>query len=370
MSSNFNSLQVLEKIQETSDSCSFLLELPEALKESYSYIPGQYLTVSVEVNGEELRRAYSIFTAPCENKFGFTVKRVDKGKVSNHLIDKVNLGDSLDIMKPEGKFIVETQHDLQRDHYFFAGGSGITPIMSMIQSIIEEEPMSTVYLLYCNRNESSVIFKNKLKALEANHAGQFVWKNILSQPDEEKSKGLKGLFGGKETNWKGWQGRINGVMIAKFLEENPSKSNNNLYYLCGPGGLIDTTENYLKSNGVDASVINREYFTNPDQEVKQSTASAAGAGGDCQAEVTLNGDTFNVVIPSGKTVLETLMEMGKDPPYSCTSGACSTCVAKVSEGEVEMDVCFALDDDEVESGYVLTCQSRPKTSQIKLTFEN
>jgi len=368
MSSTFNALKVSEKINETSDSCSFLLEVPEGLTDTYKYIPGQYLTIKVSVNGEELRRAYSIFTAPCEKKFGFTVKRVLDGKVSNFLINSVSEGDSIEVMNPEGKFIVETQHDLQRDHYFFAGGSGITPIMSMIQSIIEEEPMSSIYLLYCNRNEGSIIFNKKLNDLALNHKGQFVMQLILSQPEKEKSKGIKGLFGKKEEKWKGWKGRIDGKVVQKFLDENKSKSGNDMFYLCGPGGLIESVESYLKGIGIDGANISREYFTNPDQ--KERAASATSGSADCAAEVTLNGETFNAVIPADKTVLEALMDMGKDPPYSCTSGACSTCVAKISEGKVEMDVCFALDDEEIDNGYVLTCQSRAKSQKLKLVFEN
>ena len=271
-------------------------------------------------------------------------------------------------MSPQGKFIVETQHDLQRDHYFFAGGSGITPIMSMIQSLIEEEPMSSVYLLYCNRNEESIIFKDRLDALADNHAGQFTIRHILSQPGG-KSKGIKAIFGKKNDKWKGWKGRIDNSIVQKFLDENNTKSGNNNYYLCGPGGLIESVESYLKASGVDSSTINREYFTNPDQKVDTDSTNLENDS-DCKAEVTLNGETFSAVIPSGKTVLEALMEMGKDPPYSCTSGACSTCVAKISEGEVAMDVCFALDDDEISSGYILTCQSRTKTNVIKIVYEN
>lgn len=369
MSTNFHSLSISDKVIETADSCSFLLEVPEDLKSFYEYIPGQYLTLKVEINGEELRRAYSIFTAPCDNQFGFTVKRVDGGKVSNYLIDRLKKGDTIEVMRPEGKFIVETQHDLKRDHYFFAAGSGITPIMSMIRSIIEEEPMSSVYLLYCNRNERSVIFQEKLDELAEKHKGQFTLRHILSQPDAEKSKGLKGLFGKKDTNWRGWKGRIDGGYVQRFLDENPSKSKNNNYYICGPGGLIESVQTFLKNSGVNEASIHREYFTNPDQVEKVMNA-AANSSGECQAEVKLNGEIFTATIPPGKTVLEALMDLGKDAPYSCTSGACSTCVAKITEGKVAMDVCFALDDDEINDGFILTCQSRPQTDTIKIEYQN
>jgi len=365
MSSNFNSLKVIEKINETIDSSSFLLEIPETLKDSYKYKSGQYLTLRVTVNGEELRRAYSIFTSPGENKFGFTVKRVENGKVSNYLIDKLYKGDSLDVMPPEGKFVLEPNVDLGRDHYFIAGGSGITPIMSMIMTVLEEEPKSTAYLIYGNRNESNIIFKSQLDDLESKYKNQFVATHVISQPTKEKAGGLKGLFSKGKISWDGIKGRIDKKCLLTFLDENPSKSNNNYYYLCGPGGLIETAESCLKDTGVDSSKIKREYFTSADAPAK----AASGESSDAKVKVSLNGEKFEVNVPKDKTILEALLDDGKDAPYSCTSGACSTCIAKVKEGSVEMDACFALDDDEIKSGYILTCQARATTPTLDIDFD-
>ncbi len=367
MSQAFNNLKVVKKIAETHDSASFLIEVPTELKEQYEYKAGQYLTVKVNIQEEECRRAYSIFVAPFENKFGFTVKRLQGGKVSNFLIDNISEGDLLEIMTPEGRFILEADAEHKRDHYFIAGGSGITPVMAMIKTVLEEEPMSKAYLLYCNRNEDSIIFKEDLEALEAKYKGQFVVKHNLSQPYKEKAGGLKGLLGKKKSNWGGWKGRLNATKISEFLEENPSISKNNHYYLCGPGGLIETSETYIKSLGTSTGNIHKEYFISADSESK--AFSSEGVSG-CHAEVQLNGETFDIAIPSDKTVLEALLDAGKDAPYSCTSGACSTCVARITEGEVEMDACFALDEEEINSGLVLTCQSRAKTGKLKLVFEN
>lgn len=369
MAKTFNKLKVSNKIQETDDSCSFLLDLPEALSADYSFKSGQYLTIKVNIGGTEFRRAYSIFTAPNENNFGFTVKRVKGGRVSNFLIDKINSGSELEVMTPDGRFLAKPEVQAQKDHYFFAGGSGITPIISMITDLLENEPQSTCYLLYANRSEESIIFKDKLSTLGNNYANQFHYKHIISQPKLEKAGGLKGLFGKKAApTWRGLKGRINDSILFNFFEEFPSKSKKDYYYLCGPSGLLTTVENYLSTQGVESSHIKKEIFTNKEQEKKSETAVAA-SGDVCQAEITLNGETFNLEIPKNKSILDAVIDLGKDPPYSCTSGACSTCVAKLTEGSADMEVCFALDDEEIEDGYILTCQAKCSSKTITLEFE-
>jgi len=368
MSQTFHSLKIVGKIAETPDSTSFLFEVPSNLKEDYNYKAGQYLTLKVIINGEELRRAYSIFTATFEEEFGVTVKRLEGGRVSNYLIDSVQIGDSIEVMLPEGRFVLEPEVSSQRDHYFISAGSGITPIMSMIQAILENEPMSRAHLLYCNRNESSVIFLNKLKSLSEKYNGQLNVKHILSQPQKEKVTGLKGIFGKSKTNWEGWSGRIDAGKLQLFFDEYESQSGNDQYYMCGPGGLIENTEKYLENKSVAKGRIHKEYFTTSD--IKDDKKPSSSSSSVCIADIKLNGESFELEIGADKTVLEALLDAGKDAPYSCTSGACSTCVAKITEGEVEMDVCFALDDDEVKNGYVLTCQSRAKTDKISINFES
>lgn len=187
----FNSLKVSQKINETSDSCSFLMEIPEALTNEYTFKTGQYLTVRFQINGKEERRAYSIFTALHDGQLGFTVKRVAGGVISNHLIDNVRVGDEIDVMQPEGKFTIDPGHQNVRDHYFFAGGSGITPIMSMISSILEAEPMSTCYLLYANRHEDNIIFKKKLDDLILRYEDQLYVSYIISNPTKQRLEVLR-----------------------------------------------------------------------------------------------------------------------------------------------------------------------------------
>lgn len=357
-------LKLESKVEETTDAFSFLLTIPKELESEFKFKAGQYLTVKCDINGNEYRRAYSIFTAPYQERFGFMVKRLSGGKVSNYLIDNLQVGNEIDVLTPEGRFTVDCHEGVQRDHYFFAGGSGITPVMSMISEILETEPQSVCYLLYASRNEDKVIFKKELDSLRESHDNQFIYENILSQPAQNKKGGIKGLFSKPKSSWRGLKGRINAELLRTFMNDNQSRSGDNVYYVCGPQGMMTTVESFLKGKGYDS--IKKEHFTNPDQKNDTPDTPSAGV---CTAEVILNGETFTLEIAADKTVLDALIDLDKDPPYSCTSGACSTCMAKVTEGEVEMESCFALDDEEVAEGYVLTCQSRCKTSTLKVDFE-
>lgn len=362
----FHQLRIDKKSEEAKDAYSFSLEMSDEVRDNYNFKPGQYLTIRCEIAGQEYRRAYSICTAPYQGTLAFMVKRLSGGKVSNHLIDNYKEGDSLEVMTPEGRFTVKCGPDMQRDHYFFAGGSGITPIISMVSEVLETEPQSVCYLLYASRDEENIIFKEALRKLRDDHDNQFIYEEILSQPQTSKKGGIKGLFSKPKASWKGLKGRLTTEILRTYMNENPSRSGDNAYYICGPLGFMETVENFLKSKGYED--IKKEQFTNPEQKTTGSNAAAI-SGDITQAEIRLNGQTFSLEIPQNKTILDALIDLDKDPPYSCTSGACSTCMAKVTEGEVDMDACFALDDEEIEDGYVLTCQAKCKSAVLKLDYE-
>jgi len=364
MSHNFHPLKIEKIKKETKDAVSIYFDVPSDLQDTFKYTSGQYLTMKLTVNGEELRRPYSICTSPVENKLGVNVKRIEGGRVSNYLNDNAASIETIELMAPEGRFVVKTSPDYKRDHYFFCAGSGITPIISMIKTLLEEEPKSCAYLLYGNKNAESIIFKEELDQLAEKYQGQFHKMNILSQPKKEKATGLKGLFGKSISNWKGLTGRIDSGSITELLNEYPSKTGNNTFYICGPGDMIDKTSEILLSKGYNEDQIKREYFTAADGDNTDTANATSGA-----VKVNLEGKVFSVVVPADKTILEALIADGVDAPFSCTSGACSTCVAKVNNGKVNMDVCHALDDDEIEDGYILTCQAHPEGAGVEITYE-
>jgi ring-1,2-phenylacetyl-CoA epoxidase subunit PaaE len=368
MSTDFHTLKIKELVKETEESISVIFDVPDQLKDQYQFKAGQYLTLKFDKNGQEYRRAYSIFTSPLEQKLGVTSKRVKNGVISNHMNDNLTVGQDIEVMVPLGTFTLDLSHAAIKDYYLFAGGSGITPMMSLIKTILEEEPKSTVNLFYGNTNESSIIFKNELDRLEKMHSGQFTATHLLSDPIKTKS----GFFSKAKTNWTGWKGLPNAENISKFLQEQPAKGDDQIYMICGPTVMMDVVQAALLGQGIQKDKIKVEYFGSPDEKsdnAGEAVAAASGAGVGT-VTVSLKGEEFVIDVPPSKTILDVLLEMKKDAPFSCTSGACSTCIAKVTSGKVEMDACYALDDDEVESGFILACQAHPVTDDVKIVFED
>ncbi|GJM31513.1 MAG: phenylacetic acid degradation NADH oxidoreductase PaaE [Saprospiraceae bacterium] len=364
MNKPFYGLKVLSKIQETEHAFTLTFEVPQDLTDTFAYTQGQHLTLRFNINGEEIRRAYSMCSSPVENHLAVTVKRVEGGKVSNYVADQLNSGDIVDVLPPLGRFFTKLSEENRKNYYLFAAGSGITPIMSILKTILEKEPQSTVFLLYGNRDEENIIFKEELGALGKRYRDQLIVEHILSQPKREKGKGLFGRLSKGTLTWQGKTGRIDKDKVYRFLEDNPASYPDVEYFICGPGSMIEAVELALSGKNIDKKHIHSEHFTaNPD-DVKD-IKGAAGA----HVIVQLEGKTIDIEVPEGKTILETLLDNKYDPPYSCTSGSCSTCMAKVTEGEVKMEVCYALDEDEVAEGYVLTCQSHPTSAVVKLTYD-
>lgn len=370
MSVQFHTLSIKEKIQETSDTVSLRFEIPTPLTETFQYKAGQYLTLRFNINGNDVRRAYSMSSSPLDSHITVTVKRVDKGLVSNHIHDKVNVGDQIEVMPPQGRFVPKLEEENRKTYYLFGAGSGITPLMSILKTVLENEPQSSVFLFYGSRNSEQIIFKSALEQLEQRYKGQLNVTHILSQAKKVKAGGLAGMFGKKQSLWLGENGRIDRRTTANFLEKNIPPYPDTEYFICGPGTMTQTIEDVLAARGVKKKQIHFELFNAelPGDGSKKANKAVA-KGGAAQAIIHLDGKVFNVEIPEGKTILDALLDIKEEPPYSCTTGSCSTCMAKVINGEVKMDVCYALDDDEIADGYVLTCQAKATSAEIEVNFD-
>ncbi len=360
----FFNLRVKHITPKTEDASTVTFEIPNDLKDTFQYQAGQYLTLRFEINGKEERRAYSMSSSPLEEDITVTVKRVPKGIVSNYIHDQLKANSSVAVMPPNGTFYTPFQPEAKKTYYLFGAGSGITPLMSILKTVLEQEPKSTVFLLYGNRNEQSIIFKEELDLLQQRYEGQLVMEHILSQPKREKSKGLGSLFSKGTLSWTGKVGRIDAKVIKQFLMEQPPRSEQVEYFICGPGDMITTVERALKNQGIDTKHIHVEHFTSNIAEKDKVQTQ-----GTSLVKVHLNGQVVEISINNNATILETLIKEGFDPPYSCTSGACSTCLAKTISGEVKMDVHYAIDDDEVAQGFILTCQAHPITPEVEITYE-
>ena len=366
MSVEFHKLKVSKIIKETGETVAVSFDVPEDLTSTFQFTQGQYLTLKFNIGGKDERRAYSLCSSPVDYEWTVAVKGVPKGKVSNFMVSSLKVGDIVEVMPPQGRFFTSLHADQRKSYYLFTAGSGVTPIMSILKTILEVEPASTVFLLYGNRSEDSIIFKSQLETLQERYAGQLIVENILSQPKREKAGGLSGLFSKSKTTWAGAVGRISQSVVEDFLKKNPKRTKDAEYFICGPGGMIDTVQHTLAASGVDKKQIHIEHFNNePSSAPKAAGAVVSGA----KLTVHLNGKTHEVTIKQGDTILDTLIALKHDPPYSCTSGACSTCMAKVIKGSVKMDACYALDDDEVANGYILTCQARPTAPEVEVSYD-
>ncbi len=364
MSKNFNKLSVKDITRQTPEAVTVTFDVPSDLKGDYQYKQGQYLTLKMEMNGQEVRRAYSMSSSPLEEDISVTVKKVDGGKMSPFINDRLQEGQTLEVMTPEGRFYTNLDAEQKKTYYLFGAGSGITPLMSILKTILEVEPLSSVYLFYGNRNEASIIFKDKLEELEHKYTDQLTVVHTLSQPKKERGKGLGGFFS-KKTNWTGKVGRIDRKAVKKFLEEYPDRNGAAEYFICGPGSMIDTVAETLQNLNMPKGNIHIERFTTEADKAKASVKGSEGA----KLIAHLEGEKIELDVPEDKTLLDVLLENKYDAPYSCTAGACSSCMAKVLKGSVKMEACYALDNDEIADGYILTCQSHPTSDVVEITYE-
>ncbi|MDP4827072.1 MAG: 2Fe-2S iron-sulfur cluster-binding protein [Flavobacteriales bacterium] len=342
----------------TADSVK--LSFDTQLMPEFAYQAGQYVTLCFNIKGEEVRRAYSICSTPGDQHLSVAVKEVKHGLVSTHINRSVMPGEHIRVMVPQGHFTFSPDASKERHIVLFGAGSGITPLISILKTTLAQEPNSRVTLFYGNRRKDSIMFYDELESLGTNPNVNIY--HILSE-----DSGQQPLFAGRINFGKTLE------LVYNFANDSLEKT----YYICGPGEMMISTKDALIDSGVDAKSVRMEYFENPDLKGKASEPIAVTApapvpsNGMSEVHVHLDGNdyTFNLAT-KGKTLLEAAISNGADAPFSCRGGVCTTCRAQIKEGTVSMDSNLSLTDDEIEEGYILTCQSHPTSAVVRISYDD
>jgi ring-1,2-phenylacetyl-CoA epoxidase subunit PaaE len=348
--SSFYKLNIKEVKRETKDAVSILFNVPAELKSNYQFVAGQYLNIKLTLDGEEIRRAYSICSSPESGELRIAVKAVNNGLFSQFANAKLKAGDVLEVGSPEGKFTFEPQHDRQRNYAAFAAGSGITPIMSIAKSVLTGEQKSTFVLVYGNKSPEDTIFHQELQDLQSQFVGRLFVQYVYSQA---KADGAL-------------SGRIDKTTVNYILKEKHASLDFDKFYLCGPEEMINTVSDALKEKNIKESDIKFELFSTSTKEntIEQSLE------GHAQITVTVDDEETTFEMSAKQTILDAALKQGIDAPYSCQGGICSSCLARVTEGTAEMTKNSILSEKEVADGLILTCQAHPTSATIRVDFDD
>jgi ring-1,2-phenylacetyl-CoA epoxidase subunit PaaE len=355
---HFHSLPVKKVQYETEDCVSIVFDVPAELKDTFAFTQGQSLTVRKELNGEEVRRNYSICSSPYDGELRVAVKKVEGGLFSTYANEQLKKGDYLDVMPPVGKFYTELNPAQKKNYVAFTAGSGITPILSIIKTTLLTEPESTFTLVYGNRTKNSIVFKEELEALKDKYISRFRLYHVLSRERTDA-----------EIN----NGRIDAGKCQLFFDKLIDITKTDEFFLCGPEAMIFCVRDFLQEKGISKEHIHFELFTIPGQKksvVDTEAKPVTDEGPQAKVSVKLDGILFDFDLPyGGQSILDAALKQGADLPYACKGGVCCTCKAKLLEGQVEMEVNWGLEQDEIDAGYILTCQSHPTTERVVVDFD-
>lgn len=350
-------IKVKEVNRETEDCVSVTFDIPSDLRKDFVYVPGQYLTLETLIEGEKVRRSYSLCSAPSEGEWKVAIKQVPSGKFSTYANRQLKSGDELSVMNPMGNFQLHIHEDDEHHYVAFAAGSGITPVISMMKEVMYKEPNSRFTLFYGNRNTDAVIFREEIEGLKNKYLDRLSVHYVLSQ-----ERLMSDIY----------YGRINADKCRKYAAAFFDPKTVHSYYLCGPSEMIFTVRDTLEELRVDLDRIHFELFTTDDIPKTQQSApiKEVDRGKQSAVKVTLDGISFDFDLPyDGDNVLDAALSYGADLPYACKGGVCCTCKAKLVSGEVAMDVNYSLEPDEMEAGYILTCQAHPRSESIEVNFD-
>ena len=361
MSIHFHSLVIRDVRRETPDCVSIEFEIPENLKKEFAYTQGQSLTMRSFINGEEVRRTYSICASPLDQEWRVAIKKVEGGLFSTYANENLRRGDKLEVMPPVGKFYTELNPSNKKHYLAFAAGSGITPVISLVKTTLRVEPGSSFTLVFGNKQRSSIIFFEELEGLKNKYMERFNLIHVLSREKTDTP-----LNSGRLTPEK--LNDLGKLISYKSFDE---------YFICGPEQLIFCVKDFLESMGIEKKKIHFELFTTPgEKKLKIESSGSTGLsklqeGPKSKIAIKVDGRMmeFDHPLQSDSTILDAALKQGADLPFACKGGVCTTCKAKLIEGEVSMDVHWGLEEHEVAQGYILTCQSHPKTDKVTIDFD-
>lgn len=358
MASHFRTLEIEDVRRETAECVSIAFAIPPEFREEFRFIQGQNVTVKLRINGAEVRRSYSICSSPLDEELRIAVKKVPSGLFSTYANEQLQKGHTLEVLPPTGKFYTELKAENRKHYLAFAAGSGITPVLSLIKTTLAKEPFSHFTLVYGNRARPSILFREELEGLKNRYMNRFSLHHVLSR--ETMDIPLN-------------QGRIDAAKCDELCGRLIDLSTVDEVFLCGPYEMIFAVRGWLEQRGFEPKRIHFELFQTQTGEARVSrTASAAAVVEDKVSRVTVRVDgvshEFSLAY-EGESILDGALMEGADLPFACKGGVCCTCRAKLVEGQVEMEVNYALEPDEVEAGFVLTCQSHPRSERVVIDFD-
>ena len=347
--STFYKLQIKDIKRETPSSISVAFNIPNELKSAYKFTAGQYINLKLTLDGQEIRRAYSICSSPNSGELRIAIKSVQNGHFSKFANENLKVGDILEVGQPEGKFTFEPNAEKQRNYTGFVAGSGITPVMAILKSVLENEPKSSFVLVYGNKSPEETIFHQELHDLQLKYVGRFFIHYVFSKSSESE------LFGRIDKSV------VNFILNNKHKEKEFSK-----FYLCGPEEMINLVSNVLKEHNVAEKDIKFELFSASTAE----NTSIGNQSGHTKITIMVDDEETTFEMSQKQTVLEAALKQGIDAPYSCQGGICSSCIARITNGSAEMKKNSILTDKEVAEGLILTCQAHPTSAEIYVDYDD
>lgn len=350
----FHPLLVKALDRPTEDSVAVTFDIPHNLQKEFQFIQGQHITLKQTIFGEDVRRSYSICSCPLNGELTVAIKRLQDGKFSTYANEELEVGTQLEVMPPHGSFYVALEATAERQYVAFASGSGITPILSIIETTLRTEPKSNFTLFFGNRKTASIMFHEKLEALKNQFMGRFSIYHILSKESQESA-----LF----------NGRIDADKVSAYSKIFFDLKAVDHYFTCGPEQMMLSVKDTLTKLGVSEDKIHLELFTSPIGKLGDEQSKPQHEKAKAEITVILDGNRITFPYDSNEPILDVAYNNGADLPYACKGGVCSTCACKLEEGNVEMDVNYALEPDELERGLVLSCRSYPKSENVVLNFD-